>query len=253
MALRAKFALALAAASLPASAFAATPTTKVETTKKSADPAEAFAFMNRLFDKLFPAGPEPDPARLAAARQMTMVMLPKGAYAEAMYSFAEGAADNALGMSEADFLELVPPTPTKGKAAKPTKVPSREPLRLALTRKDPMFDAKLAAGKAFVKTMLVKVGDVAEPRFREGMARSMARRFDAQQMTEIQRFLATPTGAAYGRQMLGLWFDPEVMRGFYASMPDLVKLMPSVMQDAAALEGTFKAKKADEAKPTPKN
>ena len=91
-----------------------------------------------------------------------------------------------------------------------------------------------------------KVGEVAEPRFREGMARSMARRFDAQQLGEIQRFLATPTGAAYGRQMMGLWFDPEVMRGAYQSLPEMMKLMPDMMKDAASLEATMKAPKKAE-------
>jgi hypothetical protein len=80
------------------------------------------------------------------------------------------------------------------------------------------------------------------------MARSMASRFDAQQMAEIQRFLATPTGAAYGRQMVGLWFEPEVMRGAFQAFPDLMKMMPDLMKDAAAFEQQAKSKPT-EAKP----
>ena len=74
------------------------------------------------------------------------------------------------------------------------KPPSTEPLRVTLARKEPNFDAKLAALKAFGQTIFVKFGDVAEPKFRESMARSLARKFDARQLTEIQAFLATPTG-----------------------------------------------------------
>lgn len=243
---RFKFALALGAATLPASALAETPTTKVTVTKPSADPAEAMAFVSRMFDKIFPVGPEPEPARLVAAREMSFAMFPKGAYAEAMNSFTDRMADHLLSMSEADLAELMPPpAPAKGekkKDAKPAKVPSTEPLRLQLARKDPLFDAKLAAGKAFARSMFDKVGEVAEPGFREGMARTMARRFDAQQLGEIQRFLSTPTGAAYGRQMLGLWFDPEVMRGAYQSFPEMLKLMPGMMKEAAAFEKVMKEK-----------
>lgn len=233
----------------PTAVRAEAPTKKAVTVaepKVKTDPAEAMAFVSKLFDKLFPAGPEPEPARLAAAREMSFAMFPKGAYAEAMNGFTDKMADHVLNMSEADFADLAPPKPKIKKAALAAKPPSTEPLRLAMARKDPMFDAKVAAGKAFVRTMFVKVGDVAEPRFREGMARSMARRFDAQQLGEIQRFLATPTGAAYGRQMMGLWFDPEVMRGAYQSLPEMMKLMPDMMKDAASLEATMKAPKKAE-------
>nr|WP_314442731.1 hypothetical protein [uncultured Sphingomonas sp.] len=250
-------ALALGAATLSAPALAETPSTKatVTVTKPSADPAEAMAFVSRVFDKIFPVGPEPEPARLVAAREMSCAMFPKGAYAEAMNSFTDRMADHLLSISEADLAELMPPpAPSKGekkKDAKPAKVPSSEPLRLQLARKDPLFDAKLAAGKAFARSMFVKVGEVAEPRFREGMARTMARRFDAQQLGEIQRFLSTPTGGAYGRQMLGLWFDPEVMRGAYQSFPELLKLMPAMMKEAAAFEEVMKQKAPAKAPASP--
>jgi hypothetical protein len=249
-------ALALAAGAVPSAAQAETPAKKVQPAKPTKpNPAEAMAFMSRLFDKLFPAGPEPEPARLAAAREMSFAMLPKGAYAEAMNGFTDRMADNVLGMSEADFLTLMPPTSAsatkkkKAAAAAPAKPPSTEPLRVMLTKKDPMFDAKLAAGKAFAKTLFVKFGEVAEPKLREGMARSMARRFDAQQMAEIGRFLATPTGAAYGRQMVGLWFEPEVMRGAYQAFPDLMKLAPDLVKDAAALDSEMKGKSSANIRP----
>ena len=67
--------------------------------------------------------------------------------------------------------------------------------------------------------MIVKFGDAVEPKFREGMSRALARKFDARQLAEIQTFLATPTGAAYGREMVGLWFEPEVMREFLRAVP----------------------------------
>lgn len=219
-------------------------------TAAKADPMQAMAAMTKLFDKFFPAGPDPDPARLAIARQATMTMFPKGAYAEAMNGFMNRTADRVLDMSEADFMALAP-TP-KDKKAKDAKVPSTEPLRLVLAKKDPTADAKIAAVRAFVGTMFVKLGEVAEPKFREGMARSLARKFDAKQLADIQAFLATPTGAAYGRQMIGMWFEPDVLRGSFEMMPEMMKLMPSMSKDAMALGEQLKptakptsAKKAD--------
>ena len=208
-------------------------------TKPAVDPAQMMAGMMKVFDRIFPAGPEPEPARLAAARTATAAMLPKGAYAEAMNGFMDRTVTQVLSMSEADFLAMMPP-PKPKKGEKP-KVPSTEPLRVSLTRKDPTFDAKLEGGKAFAKVMFTKFADVAEPRMREGMARSLARKFDAKQLGEIQAFLATPTGAAYGRQMVGLWFEPDVMRESFKAFPDMMKLMPDAMKDAAALDPKAKA------------
>lgn len=236
--------LAAAMVCVPVSAFAApkkaapsASTTKAPV-KPAVDPAQMMAMMTKFFDRLFPVGPEPEPVRLAAARQMSMIMLPKDAYAEALNGFVDRTAERVLDLSEADLAEMMPPSPPrKGEKA---KLPSRVPLRTMLAEKEPNFDAKLAAGKAFARTMFGKFGGVMEPRFRDGLARAMARKFDAAQLAEINAFLATPTGAAYGRQMLGLWFEPEVMRGSFEAFPEMVKLMPDMMKDAAAMDVTMK-------------
>jgi hypothetical protein len=244
---------ALAFLPLATTAAAETPTTKAVAAPKVAseakipkvDPAKALAGMMVVFDRFFPAGPEPEPARLGLARNATLAMFPKGAYAEGVNGFMESMVERVLDMSEAD-LAAMGPAPKLKKGEKP-KTPSNVPLRLAMAKKDPMFDAKLAAGKGFARTMFVKVGDVTEPRFREGMARTLARKFDARQLAEIRAFLATPTGAAYGRQMVGLWFEPEVMRATFQAFPDIMALMPDLMKEGAAFDKSMK----ETAKPAP--
>ncbi|QIK79482.1 DUF2059 domain-containing protein [Sphingomonas piscis] len=210
--------------------------------KPDMDPMKAMALMMNVFDKFFPAGPEPDPARLAVARQATMTMFPKGTYAQAVNGFVDTMTDRVLNMSEADFAGMFPEEFAK-KAGKDKKAgpPSTEPLRVMLAKKEPNFDAKLAAIRAFAGVMFVKLGDVAEPKFREGMARALARKFDDRQLAEIQTFLATPTGAAYSRQMVGLWFEPEVMRGSLQLMPDMMTMFPDLMKDGAAFDAQMKA------------
>lgn len=228
----------------------ATPTTKpvaapaatAQAKSGKTDPTQAFASMMVMMDKFFPAGPEPDQARLAAARATTLTMFPKGAYGQAMTSFLDRTAERVLDMSEADLAAMFPPDKKKGKDKdKKAKVLGTQPLRVQLAAKDPMFDAKKAAVKAFASTMLTKFGDVAEPRFREGMARSLARKFDTAQLAEINAFLATPTGAAYGREMVGLWFQPDVIRGTFQAMPEMMKLAPDLMKDGAAFDAQMKA------------
>ena len=217
---------------------------KAKSKAEAIDPMEAMATMLKAFDKFFPAGPEPDPTRLALARQGTMAMFPKGTLAQAMTGFVNRTADRVLDMSEADFVAMFPPgveSKAKGSKAKKAKAPSTEPLRVTLAKKEPNFDAKLAAIRAFAGTMFVKFGDAAEPKYREGMARALARKFDARQLAEIQAFLATPTGAAYGREMVALWFEPDVMRGTFEVFPELMKMAPDLAKDGAALDAQLKA------------
>lgn len=200
------------------------------------DPMAAMAMMGQLFDKLFPAGPEPEPARLVSARATVQTMFPPGTYARSMTHFFDTMIDHGLAMSEADFAAMMPMKP-----AKDSKPPSTAPLRQMLSAKDPNFDAKLAAGRAFLGQTFVKLGTVAEPKLREGMARALARKFDSAQLGEINAFLATPTGQAYGQQMVGMWFEPDVMRGAVAIFPEMMKMMPDMMKDGAAFDSQMKA------------
>ncbi|WP_114227402.1 MULTISPECIES: hypothetical protein [Sphingomonas] len=227
-----------ATASTKAKPRATAPAAAPAKSRPAPSPAEMMAMMSKMMDLLFPAGPEPDAARLVVARQAAITMFPNGTYASAMNGFIDRTVDRVLSMSEADFEAMIPPTaPRKNAMAKP---PSTEPLRVSLAKGDANFDAKVAAGKAFVQTTLVKFGDVAEPRFREGMARALARKFDARQLAEIQAFLATPTGAAYGREMIGMWFEPDVMHGMVAALPDMMRMMPDIAKSGAALGAQMK-------------
>ena len=211
---------------------------KAEGKKPAIDPLQTMAAMLTIFDKFFPAGPEPDPARLAIARGTATMMFPSGAYSQAMTKFVDKTMDRVLDMSEADLAAVFP----EAKKDKKAKAPSTEPLRVKLARDEPNFEAKLAAVRAFAGTMLTKLGAAAEPKFREGMARAMARKFDAAQLAEINAFLATPTGAAYGRQTVGMWFEPDVMRGTFELFPEMIKMMPELAEDAAAMDAELRPK-----------
>lgn len=205
------------------------------------DPMAAMAMMTKFMDKFFPAGPEPDPARMSAARGAIQTMFPNGAYARAMTGFVYKMIDNGLNMSEADFAELAPAAKPKKKTKKKAKPPSTIPFRQELAAKDANFDAKLAAVRAFVGQSMIKLGAAAEPALRDGMARSLARKFDVAQIGEINAFLATPTGQVYGREMIGLWFEPDVMRGAMATFPEMMRMLPDMMQDFAKFESQMKA------------
>jgi hypothetical protein len=232
-------AVTAAPAQLPRDPVRKPPVAKPAAREPAVDPLAALGMMTKIMDKFFPAGPPPDPARLAAARSAVGTMFPPGAYAKAMTGFFDTMIDRGLTMSEADFAALAPAAkPGKGKKAKP---PSTLTFRQELAAKDPNFDAKLAAVRTFMGQTMIKLGAAAEPALRDGMARSLARKFDVVQIAEINAFLATPTGRLYGREMVGLWFEPDVIRGTFASLPEMMRLLPGMMQDVGSLESQIKA------------
>jgi hypothetical protein len=180
------------------------------------DPAQLFA----IFDKLFPPQADPAPQRLTLSKVAVQGLFPDGSYARMMDGMMSGLVERVLNMSEADFER-------KGKGGKP---PSTMTFRQDLAKDDPAFEERYKIIRRVLGEEMVKIGAIIEPKMRDGLARSMARRFDEKQLADINAFLATDSGKAFGRQSLALWFDSDVMRGIFASFPDLIPVLPGVIE-----------------------
>ena len=194
-----------------------------------------FEAMIGFVDKLFPPQPDPDPARLALARTSVQSLWPDGAYGKMMTSFVGGIIDRAMQLKKSDFAQL-------GGKAKPASVSANTKdlsLHDEIAAKDPYFDKRVAAIRDVVQEEVGKVSAIIDPRMREGMARAMARRFDAPQLGDINRFFATPSGHAFAGQYMLLWMDPDTIRSIFASMPEMMKLMPEMMQKIKAADEKF--------------
>ncbi|HEU4705343.1 MAG TPA: hypothetical protein VFS45_06540, partial [Sphingomicrobium sp.] len=113
----------------------------------------------------------------------------------------------------------------------------------------PAFEERYKIIARVIGEEMVKIGAIIEPRMRDGLARSMAHRFDEKQLSDLNAFLATDSGRAYGQQSLAMWFDADVVRGMFASFPELITVVPGI---AARLESETahlpKPKKKPEAK-----
>jgi len=170
-------------------------------------------------DKMFPPQPEPAPQRLALARTTAAGVLPNGTYASMFDEFASGMIDHVLSLSEADF-------DMKDKKGKPA---SKRTLRQELAKEDPHFEERLRIMRRVIGEELIKISAVMEPKMREGLARSIARRFDEKQLTEINAFLATSSGRAFAGQTMRMWIDPDVMRSMVQSVPHMIGAMPGAL------------------------
>jgi hypothetical protein len=184
-----------------------------------------------MFDKLFPPQPDPDPARLALARTSAAAMWPNGAYGTMTTGMMSTIYDRVMQMKASDL-----PGGDMKKDASAGEDPS---LHTLATMKDPYFDQRSAAMRQVVEEEAGKVSAIIDPRIRDGLARSMARRFDEHQLADINAFFATPTGHALATQYMQMWVDPDMMRSIFTTMPEMMKLMPDMMQKVKAASDKF--------------
>ena len=242
-------AISLASLSSAAGAAPTPPPAKAPPVVKVAPPN--FDAMFGIFDKLFPPTPDPDPARLALARTAVASMWPDGAYGKMMSGFLGGTIDRAMQLKKSDLMGMAG-VPMKTNASAPTKDLSFHDQAAA---KDPYFDQRMAAYRQVLDEETAKMSVVIDPRMRDGLARSMARKFDAKQLADIDAFFATPSGHALASQYMGLWFAPDTMRAIFTAMPEMMKLMPDATEKMKAIDAKFpkppKAEKPEKAADKP--
>lgn len=204
----------------------------VEKAVKTKSPPD-FNAMIALMDKLFPAQPDPDPARLVLARTLAGAMWPSGAYGNMMSSFVGSMFDRMMQLKESDLAALSNKPQKAGAGARDVSIHQQ------VASKDPYFDQRMAAMREVVNGEMGKISAIIDPRIREGLARAMARRFDARQLGEINLFFHSPTGQAFAGQYMQLWIDPDTLRSIFSSMPELMKLMPELTQNLKAASDRF--------------
>jgi hypothetical protein len=220
--------LLLACAAAPAAAEAA-PETKPnasQSAEKKPDQSKNSASSDdfdmgqllQAIDKIFPPQPAPPAERLALARATAMGVLPDGTYAALFDELMSGVVERVLSLTPADFGDK--------KAAEGNV---RTSLRDEIAKGDPHFEERMRITRKVIGEELVRLSAVMEPRLRDGLARSLARRFDEAQLREINAFLATDSGRAFGSQTMRMWMDPDVMRSMIQTLPDIVMAMPGAM------------------------
>ena len=181
-----------------------------------------------------------DPARLAAAQALVDQIAPPGFYARMMDQSLKGVMstmmnqviDNMSQMSLRDLVAvagLKPETVTKlGKGS----------LGEIMAIMDPSFKARTAAFLDEMTPMVMKMAADFEPDFRVGLTQAYARHFTQDQLNDINRFFATPTGAIYAANAMLITTDPLVLGKMTSNLPKMlqgfVQQMPEVMKRAQA-------------------
>lgn len=185
-----------------------------------------------------------DPARLAAAQDVVNHIFPEGTYARMM----NGSFDAIMKSVMNSFSNI----PVKQIAAigglsqaEVAKLGDGN-LREMMAILDPAFQQRMDIIMHTMVSELPKLMATFEPGMREGLSQAYAKRYSLEQLTELNRFFATPTGSAYASNSMLIAMDPEVMSRMQAVMPQMMQQMPAIMQKAMAAAATLPKPKKPE-------
>ena len=199
----------------------------------------------KALDRILPPQADPEPVRLALARTTMDGFMPAGSYSRMTNMMTDnlmnGVYSRLMVMTGTELSNAIGMPVATGPDAAMT-------LHQQASKNDPLFDARIKAYAAAFKDQMRDTMGIMEPKLREGMARAMARRFDAGQLTELNRFFATDTGRAFGQDMMLMWIDGDVFRGMFAAMPDIMRSMPKSAARFAAIDKQYPWPKKVEAK-----
>lgn len=173
-----------------------------------------------------PASASIDPERLSAARMAAGKLFPDGTYAR-MMSGMDGLMDSIMGqmmnMPMADLARMggIPESDLKNL--------SKASMKEMMAILDPAFEQRMGTVMKVTMNEMGRIMAPMEPGMREGLAQAYAKRFTAAELSDINRFFATPTGNGFASDYMMLMMDPAVMNKMMEFVPALTKEMPTLI------------------------
>lgn len=196
-----------------------------------------------------PAAAAPiDPARLAIATRISRQTLPAGSYAKIFGGMGDQisamVSDQTMNLSLRDLAAAM------NLDAQQTATLGPGTVGEIIAIIDPAFAERQRLTTKAIFDGMASVMAQFEPEMREGMAEAYASRFTAVELTEIERFFATPTGARFAAEAILIANDPAVAKRTQAMTPVMLKEMPALIARAtAATAGLPKPRKAEDMTP----
>ena len=179
----------------------------------------------------------PDPERLKLAARVSAVLWPNGTYVrifQGMTGGQDGLFDMVLDLRPGEIMGAMFEGAAAGPEAKPGKdAPPRKPsptLRESIVADDPHFEERMRISMKVAEEEMTRLAGPIEPKLREGLAKSIARRFTTEQLVPLATFFETDAGKAYAAQSLSLFFDKDVILAMISSVPAVAKEVPGIME-----------------------
>lgn len=187
------------------------------------------------------APPAPSASDLALGRDIAAKILPDGSYQRVMGGAMAKMMDGIT--SQMTDMPLAPLLSAAGLSARGTAKLDRTTIRQIMDIVDPAYDQRRRVAMPVIMTEMGKVMTQFEPAMRDGLAHAYATHFTSAQLSDIDRFFNTPSGAVYAFQNMTIAADPVLMQKMQAFLPAVMQAMPAIMA---------KVKAATDALPKPK-
>jgi hypothetical protein len=177
-----------------------------------------------------PAAPI-DPARLAIAQKTVGKLIPAGTYKRMMKDMMDGMAGGLIQqMMGMDASALAAATGAK-EGGDDTKGKTFGELA---AEKDPQFKERM---DITMKVMFTEMGTLMndmEPVVRDALSKIYARKYSAKELTDMDAFFATPSGAAFAGNFMATFTDKEMIDASFGMMPKILEAMPEIMKKVEA-------------------
>jgi len=161
----------------------------------------------------------PDPARLAAARELVDVLMPP----ESRVQMIEGMIAPMIANLQQGM--------------------AQNPMFSSVMAENPEMKARFAAFVDGQQMRTLALMRDRLPSMVDAIARAYARRFDVAQSREIKAFFATPTGRLYMQQSLTILADPDVAAWQRSMMTSSMRTMQADAGEFARQVATHEEKK----------
>lgn len=194
---------------------------------------EAVALVEKMFDTS--SLPPIEPARLALAQKTMGALIPAGSI-EKMIDNLYGKMFKTIMGEFGGQSDLMLSIQTGVESEQIAKLDEASKGKVA-DMFDPHRKEREDQITKVIKPLISEVLGDMEPPMREGLAKAYARKFTAAQLTDLNGFLATPTGTLYAGEWMALQADPEVMVAVIRAIPPLVT---KFIDRAPELEKDFK-------------
>ncbi|MGC6399962.1 DUF2059 domain-containing protein [Sphingomonas sp. FW199] len=158
-----------------------------------------------------------------AADRVAAALIPPGIYGRIMQDMFPKMVDTIMAQSmKMTGAELgVDPSDTETVAEKARKA-------------DPAFEERTKImTRVMGEEMAVLFGEM-EPVIRSALGRELAKRYSPEQLTDLDRFFATPTGRTFAGDYLVLFTSPEMMSEMTTLSPKMMQAMPAIMKKVEA-------------------
>jgi predicted class III extradiol MEMO1 family dioxygenase len=170
-----------------------------------------------------------DPAQLKLAEQLVLKLVPPGTYEKMMKDMATGDfIQQIMGMDMSSLAAIA------GEKGADVAGASGKSLMELAAETDPNFKERMDITMKVMFTEMGAMMNKIEPEVRTALSEIYARKYTAQQLTDMNVFFATPSGNAFATNFMSTFTDKEMIDASMKMVPVMVEGMPDIMKKVEA-------------------